>query len=46
MLLENEANRLKAEKEASNVKANDIQALMDYGHMLDKQEQDRQREFE
>lgn len=46
MLLENEANRVKAEKEANCEKANDIQALMDYGRMLDKQDNDRQREFE
>lgn len=41
MLLENEANRIKAEQEANTVKANDIQALMDYGRMLDKQDADR-----
>jgi hypothetical protein len=46
MLLENEANKAKAEKMANNEKANDIQALMEYGRMLDRQDQDRQREFE
>jgi hypothetical protein len=46
MLLENEANRMKKEKENNTQKANDINALMEYGRMLDKQDHDRQREFE
>jgi hypothetical protein len=38
MLLENEANKAKMNQAANQEKANDVQALMEYGRMLDKQE--------
>lgn len=46
MLLENEANKAKAQKVAAMEKEADVDALLEYGRMLDKQEADRQREFE
>lgn len=46
MLLENEANKAKAEATAQRQKEGDVQALVEYGRMLDKQEADRQHEFE
>lgn len=46
MLAENEANKAKAQQTAAAEKENDVQALAEYGRMLDRQEQDRQREFE
>ena len=46
MLAENEANKAKAQITAAQEKENDVQALADYGRMLDRQDNDRQREFE
>ena len=46
MLAENEANKAKAQMTAAMEKENDVQALAEYGRMLDRQENDRQREFE
>ena len=45
MMAENEANKAKAQLDASAEKQGDIQALMEYGRMLDKQDEDRTREF-
>jgi hypothetical protein len=45
MMAENEANKAKAQRDASAEKQGDIQALMEYGRMLDKQDEDRTREF-
>lgn len=45
MLVENEMNKKKAEQDKAREKANDIQAQEEHIRMLDKQEQDRQREF-
>jgi hypothetical protein len=44
-MAENEANKAKAQEDANLAKAGDIHALMEYGRMLDKQDEDRQREF-
>lgn len=46
MLAENEANKAKATAAANMEKENDVHALQEYGRMLDKQDNDRQREFE
>jgi hypothetical protein len=46
MLAENEDNKRKAAKMQNMEKENDVNALAEYGRMLDKQENDRQREFE
>lgn len=46
MLNENEANKQKANAQAANEKEQDVAALQEYGRMLDKQDADRQREFE
>lgn len=46
MLIENEENKRKAALLLNNEKENDVNALAEYGRMLDKQENDRQREFE
>ena len=45
MLQENEENKKKAEAEKLQQKAADVHAQEEYVRMLDKQEQDRQREF-
>lgn len=45
MLIENEMNKKKQEEERQREKAQDIQAQEEHIRMLDKQEQDRQREF-
>ena len=45
MLVENEVNKKKAEEDRLNQKMQDIQAQEEHIRMLDKQEQDRQREF-
>jgi len=45
MLTENEANKMSANNQRqANIKA-DVQAQFEYGQMLDKQENDRLREF-
>ena len=46
MLNENEANRAKANAQQAAEKEQDVAALQEYGKMLDKQDNDRQREFE
>lgn len=46
MLLENEQNKAKSAQMQNMEKENDVNALAEYGRMLDKQENDRQREFE
>ena len=45
MLQENEENKKNAEAEKLQQKAADVHAQEEYVRMLDKQEQDRQREF-
>ena len=45
MLVENEMNKKKAEDEKKRERANDVQAQEEHIRMLDKQEQDRQREY-
>lgn len=45
MLAENERQRCKAQKDKEENLANDIQAQEEYTRMLDKQEEDRNREF-
>lgn len=44
-MAENEANKAKAQKAAAMEKEGDIEALMEYGRMLDKMDNDRTREF-
>lgn len=45
MLVENEMNKAKVTADKQKEKAMDIQAQEEHIRMLDKQEQDRQREF-
>lgn len=45
MLIENEMNKKKAEEDKARERAMDVQAQEEHVRMLDKQEQDRQREF-
>lgn len=45
MLVENEMNKKKAEEEKKRERDMDILAQEEHARMLDKQEQDRQREF-
>lgn len=45
MLRENEANKLSANEQRTNEVMADVKAQMEYGNMLDKQENDRLREF-
>ena len=46
MLNENETNKAKANALSAAEKEQDVHALQEYGKMLDKQDNDRQREFE
>ena len=45
MLMENEANKKKAEGDKKAEQRADIQAQTEYAKLLDKQEADRQHEF-
>ena len=45
MLRENEANKMSANNQRQNEIKADVQAQHEYGQMLDKQENDRLREF-
>ena len=45
MLRENEANKAQATKERQEEVRADVEAQIEYGKMLDKQESDRLREF-
>lgn len=45
MLIENEINKKKTEDEKKHQRDLDVQAQEEHIRMLDKQEQDRQREF-
>jgi hypothetical protein len=45
MLIENEMNKKKAEDDKKRERDLDVQAQEEHARMLDKQEQDRQREF-
>ena len=46
MLEENELNKKQAEEERLKEREQDVQAQMEYAKMLDKQANDRQREFD
>lgn len=45
MLRENEENKKNANKQLQEEIRADVNAQLEYGQMLDKQEADRQREF-
>ena len=45
MLIENEANKSSANQQRLKDIKSDVQAQFEYGQMLDKQENDRLREF-